>query len=133
MKNNLTFTSLYSFFPNISSFLLTRVIKFLLMFEGYKMLYNLSIITDWYINRTKWHHLKTHPGLGRSSGEGNGNPLKYSYLENSMDRGASWATIHGVAKSWTWLSEFTHFTKNTSWIFTSHKNWVIFRCLFLIN
>ena len=41
------------------------------------------------------------PGLGRSSGEGNGNPLQYSCLEKSMDRGAWWATVHGVAKSWT--------------------------------
>ena len=41
------------------------------------------------------------PGLGRSPGEGNGNPLQYSCLENSMDRGAWWATVHGVAKSWT--------------------------------
>ena len=38
------------------------------------------------------------PGLGRSAGEGNGNPLQYSCLENSMDRGAWWATVHGVAK-----------------------------------
>ena len=41
------------------------------------------------------------PGLGRSSGEGHGNPLQYSCLENPLDRGAWWATIHGVAKSWT--------------------------------
>ena len=39
------------------------------------------------------------PGLGRSPGEGIGNPLQYSCLENSMDRGVWWATIHGVAKS----------------------------------
>ena len=39
------------------------------------------------------------PGLGRSPGEGNGNPLQYSFLENPMDRGAWWATVHGVAKS----------------------------------
>ena len=38
------------------------------------------------------------PGLGRSPGEGNGNPLQYSSLENPMDRGVWWATIHGVAK-----------------------------------
>ena len=38
-------------------------------------------------------------GLGRSSGEGNGYPLQYSGLENSMDRGAWWATVYGVAKS----------------------------------
>ena len=41
------------------------------------------------------------PGLGRSSGEGHGNPLQYSCLENPMDRGAWWATDHEVAKSRT--------------------------------
>ena len=40
------------------------------------------------------------PGSGRSPGEGHGNPLQYSCLENPMDRGAWWATGHGVAKSW---------------------------------
>jgi len=39
------------------------------------------------------------PGLGRSPGEGNGNPLQYSSLENPMDRRAWWATVHGVAES----------------------------------
>ena len=39
------------------------------------------------------------PGLGRSPGEGNGNPLQYLCLENLMDRGAWWAAVHGVAKS----------------------------------
>ena len=47
------------------------------------------------------------PGWGRSSGEGNGNPLQYSCLENSMDGGAWWATVHGVTKSGTQLSDFT--------------------------
>ena len=41
------------------------------------------------------------PGLGRFPGEGNGYPLQYSCLEDSMDRGAWWATVHGVTKSWT--------------------------------
>ena len=41
------------------------------------------------------------PGLGRSPGEGNGNPLQYSCLENSMGREAWWATVHGAAKRWT--------------------------------
>ena len=52
------------------------------------------------------------PGSGRSPGEGNGNPLQYSCLENSMDRGAWRATVYGVSKSWTRLSDFTslHFT-----------------------
>ena len=39
------------------------------------------------------------PGLGRSPGEGNGHPLQCSFLENPMDRGALWATVHGIAKS----------------------------------
>ena len=44
--------------------------------------------------------LSSVPGLGRSPGEGNVYPLQYSCLENSMDRGAWWAIVHGVAKSW---------------------------------
>ena len=40
-------------------------------------------------------------GSGRFSGEGNGNPLQYSCLENHTDRGAWQATVHGIAKSWT--------------------------------
>ena len=47
------------------------------------------------------------PGMGRSSGEGNGKPLQYSGLENSMDGGAWWAIVHGVAKSRIQLSDFT--------------------------
>ena len=45
------------------------------------------------------------PGSGRSPGEGNGNPLLYSCLENSMDRGAWWATVHGVIEIWIHLSD----------------------------
>ena len=45
------------------------------------------------------------PGLGRSPGEGNGDPLQYPCLENLMDRGAWWAAVHGVANSWAWLSD----------------------------
>jgi len=47
------------------------------------------------------------PGSGRSPGGGNGNPLQYSCLENSMDRGAWWATVHGVAKSQTRLKRLS--------------------------
>ena len=46
------------------------------------------------------------PGLGRSPGEGNGNPLQYSCPENPMDGGAWEATVHGVAKSPTRLRDF---------------------------
>ena len=42
----------------------------------------------------------------------NGNPLQYSCLENPMDRGVWWFIVHGVTKSWTQLSDFTHFTVN---------------------
>ena len=48
------------------------------------------------------------PGSGRSPGEGNGNPLQYSCLGNSMDRGAWQATVDGVSKSWTKLSMHTY-------------------------
>ena len=49
--------------------------------------------------------LNSIPGSGRSPGEEKGNPLQYSFQENSMDRGAWQATVHGVAKSWTQLSD----------------------------
>jgi len=48
-----------------------------------------------------WGALGSTPGLGRSLGDGHGNPLQYSGLENPMDRGAWWATVHGVTKSQT--------------------------------
>ena len=47
------------------------------------------------------------PGLGISPRVGNGKPLQYSCLQNSMDRGAWWAAVHGVARSRTRLSDFT--------------------------
>ena len=53
--------------------------------------------------------LGSSPGLGRSPGEGNGNPLQYCCLENPTDRGAWYVTVYGVAKSWTLLSDFTFF------------------------
>ena len=49
------------------------------------------------------------PGMGRLPGEGNGNPLQSSCLENPKDRGAWWVTVHGVAKSWTRLNDFHFF------------------------
>ena len=47
------------------------------------------------------------PGLGRFPGEGNGNPLQCSCLENPMDRGAWWATAHGIPKNQTRLKQFS--------------------------
>ena len=52
------------------------------------------------------------PGLGRSPGEGNGNRLQYSCLGNPMDRGAWRAAVHGIAKSWTQLSNWTELIWN---------------------
>ena len=48
------------------------------------------------------------PRWGISLGKGNGGPLQYSCLENPMDRGASWATVHGVTKSQTKIEQLTH-------------------------
>ena len=60
------------------------------------------------------------PGSGTSPGEGNDNPLQYSCLENPMDRGAWWATAHGVTKSRTWLSDYHfHFLPELFMISTS--------------
>ena len=61
--------------------------------------------------------LGSMPGLGRFPGEGNGNPLQYSCLQNPMEGGAWQATVHGVAKSQTQLRDFTSF-HFTSW---THK------------
>ena len=47
------------------------------------------------------------PGSGRCPGEGHGNPLRYSYLENPMDRGAWWARVLGVTQSWTQLKRLS--------------------------
>ena len=64
------------------------------------------------------------PGSGRSPGEGNGNPLQYSCLENPMDRGAWWATVHGVAESGaTEVTEHVHLSQSR----TTLKGCVIFR------
>ena len=49
------------------------------------------------------------PELGRSPGEGNGNPLQYSGLENAMDRGAWWAIVHGGHKESDTTEQLTHF------------------------
>ena len=58
-------------------------------------------------------------------GEGNGNPLQYSCLENSMDGGAWWATVHGVTKGQTRLSDFTLLVVGTEiCIFYTTKSFV---------
>ena len=67
------------------------------------------------------------PGLRRFPRGGNGNPFQYSCLENRMERGAWWATVHGAAKSQAQLSDLAQSTY-THFFF----NWVFFVCLFLL-
>ena len=67
-----------------------------------------------------------NPWVGKILEVGNGKPLRYSCLENSVDRGILWATIHGVAKSWAWLSDWLHVCAHTcththTCIYTSPK------------
>ena len=57
--------------------------------------------SDGKISACNAEYLGLIPGLGRSPGEGNGYPFQYSCLENPMDRGACWVTVHGVTKSQT--------------------------------
>ena len=75
---------------------------------GLEDLHNTSLVAQT-VKRLAYNvgDLGSIPGLGRSSGEGNGNPLQYSCLENPMDGGAWWATVHGVGKSRTRLNDFT--------------------------
>ena len=63
-------------------------------------------------------------GSGRSPGEGNGNPLQYSCLENPMDRGAWQSIIHGITKSLTQLNDFTftEIIKFAYLVFFSYQN-----------
>ena len=78
------------------------------------------------------------PGSGRSPGEGNGNPLQYSCLENSMDRGAWRATVHGVALEWLNNNNYPQHAFQIQWksirsylctSVTQTQAFVLFRCL----
>ena len=60
---------------------------------GYPLQYSWASLVAQMVN-----NLPAMPGLGRSPGKENGNPLQYSCLGNSMDKGAWWATVHGIAK-----------------------------------
>ena len=66
------------------------------------------------------------PGSGRSSEEGNGNPLQCSCLENSRDRGAWWAVVHGLSKSRTWLNDFPFFSLiQHGWMELGCRSWLL--------
>ena len=65
------------------------------------------MVKNWPANAEDTRDAGLIPKSGRSTGEGNGNPLQYSCLENPMDRGAWWAAVHGVEKSQVHLSTHT--------------------------
>ena len=69
-----------------------------------KSIYRVNNGFSWRLTGKESAYSAGNPGLildlGRSPGEGDGNPLWYSCLENPMDRGAWWAIVYGVAKSW---------------------------------
>jgi len=93
-------TSKYAKFINQNSVWDLRVISYFLQ-NFYKFIYfflNSTYLYLWEIHY-KWLCFEIFPGPG----EGNGNPLQYSCLKNSMDRGAWWVIVHGVTKSWTQL------------------------------
>ena len=100
-----------------------KKLQTLLCFTGSDTLFFLQLLVSWQC-LSFWHeisgkHLFFNDGYLHKTekkalqilktGERNGNPLQYSCLENPMDGEAWWATVHGVAKSWTRLSDFTFF------------------------
>ena len=111
---------LYFLSPSLSSepwILITYYFILIIFSDSIKIL---ALITQWdwaslvaqmvkesSCNAGDWDSI---PGLGRCPREGNGNPLKYSWLENSMDRGAWQATVQGLSKSQTWLNTTHHKT-----------------------
>ena len=77
------------------------------------------------------------PGLRRSPGGGNGNPLQYSCLENPMDVGAWRATVHGVARSWNtseWLTLWTLLIADLQYCvgFLYTKKWFNYACIYIL-
>ena len=80
------------------------------------------------------------PGSGRFPGEGNGNPLQYSCLGNLMDRGACWATVHGIEKSQMQLSTHTGGQNpspiETKWMrcfLSRQKRWILARSTYIFK
>ena len=89
-------------------FIISKLIKCYLL-TIYSLLYNIAsqvvpVVKTPPANAGDSRDMSSNPGSGRSPGGENGNPLQYSCLENPMDRGAWWATVHGITKSRTRLS-----------------------------
>ena len=70
-----------------------------------------------------WTH-RFRPWLRTSPGEGNGKPLQYSFQENPMDRGAWWATVHGVEMSWVLLATTAKTVTTVNWTFTGLRCYI---------
>ena len=88
--------------------LLTCLLFFKLMYTGFTMFVSgFASGKEPTTNAGDLRDLGLIPGWGRSPGVENGKPLQYSCLENPMDRGAWWATVHWVAKSWTQLKQLS--------------------------
>ena len=87
---------------------ISNVPKYFIGMVTCKFAFYSSSVAQWYKNLPAMQETlrrpRFNPWVGRSLGEGNDNPLQYSCLGNPIDRGAWWATVYGVAKSWTWLS-----------------------------
>ena len=82
--------------------------SYIYLFLQLEQLSNSTIGSDGKVSACNVGDSGSIPGLGRSPGEGNGNPWQYSCLEKSKDRAPGQATVHGVIKSQTWLSTHTH-------------------------
>ena len=76
-----------------------------------KIVWDLAIGNPFNVNPVFFNNILIIPGLGRAHGEGNGKWLQNSCLENSMDRGAWWATVHGVAKRHDWATSLSSPTR----------------------
>ena len=81
--------------------------KFILCFTSSPAFCGL-VVNNPPVNAEDARNMFSNPGSGRPLGVENGNPLQYSCLENSMDRETWQVTVHGITKSWTWLSKWTH-------------------------
>ncbi|CAM9918803.1 unnamed protein product [Rangifer tarandus platyrhynchus] len=103
------FHTLFWFFVRTSIFLLTLslFLHATLFITAFSIFIYFLGSSDGKVFANNVGDLGSISGSGRSPAEGNGNPLQYSCLENPMDRGAWWATVHGVTKSRTQLSNFT--------------------------
>ena len=88
---------------NVAHILITAPLEVLLLYELSQLCFpGGSVVKN---PPTKAGDMGLIPGLGICPGEGNGNPFQYSGLGNPMDRGAEWATVQQVAKSWTQLRD----------------------------